>query len=64
MYIGSTQPSTAAPTVASSTRAGLPSVRLTSQSARNAPPTAARNCVPSRRSGLEVYMPAEISRER
>ena len=50
--------------VASSTSAALPPIRLTSQSARNPPPTAARNCVPSRRSGLEVYMPAEISRER
>ena len=64
MYIGSIQPIRTAPTVASSTSAALPPIKLTSQNARNPPPTAARNCVPSRRSGLEVYIPAEISRER
>ncbi len=64
MNIGSVQPSATAPTVARSRNQVEAPMSAPSHSQMNAAATAERNCVPSSRSGVVVYIPAEMRRER
>ena len=64
MNIGIIQPRTAAPIARSRIRAAFAPMSAASQSARKAPPSAERNCVPSSRSGVDPYIPADTSRAR